>query len=513
MERIAIQAIRYDCPRRIFAERLPGFAAPWARTTDRLRQTQTDIGSSLGGEAGSRLATRMAIPTSPDTLLRRVKQLKGKPAGPPRVVGVDDWAWRKGQRYGTIVVDLERGHVIDLIPDRDAGTVAAWLKAHPGVEVVSRDRSAAYAQAATEGASQAGQVADRWHLLKNLREAVEGVLGRHSTAVNAALKALEAAPGADRDPTAHPAGGAVPAAEPPPPGPPAKPVPVSPRLQSRRARRQELVERFDRVHEVHKRGHPAARIARIARELGLSRRSVFRYLRRQTCPAWHLRGSRRSRLDGYREWVDARIAEGLINVADLHRQLTGRGFKGSYGTVYAFVTKRLGAAGKRRERLNAAAPPAPKPPSARQLSFDWVRRPEKCKPPEQARLDAIRGCGAELAASLDLAGGFADLIRKKSTETLSDWLVRGESPSDPDLRRFAEGIRRDEASVLAAVTGRWSNGPVEGHVNRLKVLSTYYLHCHRPSLDRPQYLEPGSRVETHYGSAVGRGRGVFNSFG
>ena len=178
-----------DCPRRIFAERLPGFAAPRARTTDRLRQTQTDIGSSLGGEAGSRLAARMGMTTSPDTLLRRVKRLKNEPAEPPRVVGIDDWAWRKGQRYGTIVVDLERSDVIDLLPDRDADTVAAWLKAHPGVEVVSRDRSAAYAQAATEGASQAEQVADRWHLLKNLREAVERVLERHSAVINAALKA------------------------------------------------------------------------------------------------------------------------------------------------------------------------------------------------------------------------------------------------------------------------------------------------------------------------------------
>jgi transposase len=458
---------RSDCPRRIFTERLPGFAAPWARTTDRLRQTQTDIGSSLGGEAGARLAERMAITASPDTLLRRVKRLQYEPTGPPRVVGIDDWAWRKRQCYGTIVVDLERGDVVDLLPDREAGTVAAWLKAHPGVEVVSRDRSATYAEAATEGAAGAVQVADRWHLLKNLREAVEGVLGRHSTVVNAALKAPEPPPEADRDLTAHPTDGAVPAAGPPPPGPPAEPAPVSPRLQGKRARRQELVERFDRVHELHKRGYPAARIAR---ELGLSRRSVFRYLRRETCPAWHLRGSRRSRLDGHREWIDAQIAEGFINVADLHRQLTESGFKGSYGSVYAFVTKRLGAAGRKRERLNAATPPVPRPPSARQLSFEWARRPEKRKPPEQARLDAIRGCSAELAEALDLADGFADLIRKKSTEILSEWLARGEASSDPDLRRFAEGIRRDEAAVHAAVTQTWSNGPVEGHVNRLKTL-------------------------------------------
>ena len=109
-----------DCPRRIFAERLPGLAAPRARTTDRLRQAHTAIGSALGGEAGSRLTAHMAMTTSPDTLLRRVKQLEDESAPPPRVVGIDDWAWRKGQRYGTIVVDLERGDVLDLLPDRDA---------------------------------------------------------------------------------------------------------------------------------------------------------------------------------------------------------------------------------------------------------------------------------------------------------------------------------------------------------------------------------------------------------
>jgi transposase len=370
-------------------------------------------------------------------------------------------------RYGTIVVDLERSDVIDLLPDRDADTVAAWLKAHPGVEVVSRDRSAAYAQAATEGASQAEQVADRWHLLKNLREAVEQVLERHSAAINAALKASEIPTDSARAAAVPETVVATSPVEPTPPQPPSETLVDSPRLQAEPSKRQKRIDRFEQVHELHKRGHSAARIAR---ELGLSRRSVFRCLQRETCPAWHLRGSHRSRLDGYREWIDARIADGFVNVAALHRKLTEQGFRGSYGSVYAFVTKRLGAAGKKRERLNAATPPVPRPPSARQLSFEWVRRPEKRKPPEQVRLDAIRALGDELAAALDLADAFADLIRKQSTVMLSEWLIRGEASSDPALRRFAEGIRRDEATVHAALTQKWSNGPVEGHVNRLKTI-------------------------------------------
>jgi transposase len=167
------------CPRRIFVEPLDGFAARHARTTARLDQLHLAIGSALGGEAGARLAGKAAVPTSPDTLLRRVKRAGPPPSGTPRLVGIDDWAWCKGQRYGTIVVDLETGDVIDLLPDRDAATVKAWLEAHPGVELISRDRSSAYSQAAAEAAPEARQVADRWHLLKNVREAVERFLERH----------------------------------------------------------------------------------------------------------------------------------------------------------------------------------------------------------------------------------------------------------------------------------------------------------------------------------------------
>jgi hypothetical protein len=252
-----------DCPRRIFAERLPGFAAPWARTTDRLRQTQTDIGSSLGGEAGARLDARMTITTNPETLLRRVKRLRNEPAKPPRVVGIDDWAWRKGQTYGTLVVDPERSEVIDVLPARDAGTVAAWLRAHPGVEVVVRDRSAAYAQAATEGASQAQQVADRWHLLKNSREAVERVLERHSAVVDAALKTTEPPqsrptkrrsprPPRDQRTKRRSPDGAVPETtgaapspvESPSPLPPSGPLPESPRPQAEPSNRHERIDRW-----------------------------------------------------------------------------------------------------------------------------------------------------------------------------------------------------------------------------------------------------------------------------
>lgn len=480
-----------ECPRLIFAERLPGFAEPHARTTSRLRQAHEAIGYALGGEAGARLTKSLAMATSPDTLLRRVKQLKDSSPPAPRFVGIDDWAWCKGQRYGTIVVDLERGDIIDLLPDREAETMKTWLNDYPDVELVSRDRWSAYAQASAEADAKPQQVADRWHLLKNLREAIERLFERQSTVIGEALRAAETSmqpacsPVVNETvvvpPTAEPSPAGPPIepgartvepgppepVEPSPPAPPSEPASESSRLQVQGAKRRRRVERFEQVHQRRRQGQSERRIAR---ELGMSRKTVRRYLRRQSCPDWIPGRPRRSTVDAHREWIDARLAEGLTNVVELHRQLGERGFQGSYGSVWRYVSKRLRAAGKKPERGTTASPAVPPPPSAKQLSFEWVRRPEKRKPAEQARLDAIHGGSDELKAALDLADEFAGLIRKRSQGTLSDWLIRGEASLNPELRRFAEGIRRDEAAVQAAVTQPWSNGPVEGHVNRLKTV-------------------------------------------
>jgi hypothetical protein len=302
--RLAILVRRFfctdaQCPRRIFAERLLGFARPYSRTTDRLRQAHEAVGAALGGEPGSRLTVRLAISTSPDTLLRRVKQFEGGSPSPPRFVGIDDWAWRKGQRYGTIVVDLERSDIIDLLPDRDATTVKKWLDDHPGVELISRDRSSTYAQAAADSAPNALQVADRWHLLKNLREAIERLFERQSDEVNEAVKAPAAATESPCSPALPDAPRAVTAGEPSsPPQPIAEPTAESPQLHAQRARRRKKIERFEQVHERHRRRHSARRIAR---ELGMSFHTVQRYLRCKECPDWKPGRAWRSRWDAHRE--------------------------------------------------------------------------------------------------------------------------------------------------------------------------------------------------------------------
>jgi len=157
------------CPRRIFGEPLGDGIAPKAATpTSRLEGIVHHLGIAPGGRPAARLARRLMLPASRNTLLR-VMRRRALPLAtkPVQVVGVDDFAWKRGQHYGRIVCDLERRRIIDLLADREAGTVQAWLAAHPEIAVVSRDRGGRYGQAATKGGPQAVQVADRWHLMEN----------------------------------------------------------------------------------------------------------------------------------------------------------------------------------------------------------------------------------------------------------------------------------------------------------------------------------------------------------
>lgn len=172
-----------QCARRIFADRLGDFAPPYARRTARLAAILEAVAFALGGEAGARLARRIGLPASPDTLLRLIRRAPDSPTSAVRICGVDDFAWRKRRRYGTALVDLERHRLIDLLPDRSATSVAAWPRQHPEITVVSRDRGGEYADGARRGAPQATQVADRFHLLRNLGDTVRRVLLRHADLV------------------------------------------------------------------------------------------------------------------------------------------------------------------------------------------------------------------------------------------------------------------------------------------------------------------------------------------
>src|SRR5262245_9947027 len=281
-----------SCDRQIFCERLTGLAVAHARTTERLTSLHRLIGFALGGEPGSRLAEALAIPTSGDTLLRRAKTAPDEPEPRYRFVGIDDFALCKGQTYGTILVDLERRRVIDIFDRRDGSAVEAWLKAHPTVEVVTRDRWSAYASAATAGASQATQVADRWHLLKNLREAIERLFERFAGAIHRALIPQETTPSES---------GTSP---PPPPTPVLSTSPPEPTPEHRSkptAGRLRRAENHHRVHELRDQGRP---LREIARQMRLSRNVVRRYLRTERYTDERGNRRRKTRLDEFTAYVD-----------------------------------------------------------------------------------------------------------------------------------------------------------------------------------------------------------------
>ncbi len=473
-----------SCPRRIFTERLPTVAAPWARRTLRLAQRLLALGVALGGKAGVRLGHAWEVAVSRNTLLRLLRR-QPEPAAPtPRVLGVDDWALRKGHTYGTILVDLERRQPIALLPDRTASPVAQWLRAHPGVEVIARDRASAYAEGAKQGAPQATQVADRFHLLQNLREALEAVLTAHAQALNAVNAQQRAQPVPLADGTL-----AVPV--PPPPTPPQAAQQAAQRAAIRQAR-------YDEVWRLHRQGYP---IITIASQVGCSPRTIERYLHLPTWPApQHRRHYGRSVLNPYKDVLLARWNAGCHTAIQLFRELQAQGYPGGYRRVTAYVSRIRQAQGipprrqGRRQTLPMVAEPTALPLTPHRATWLVLQRETPRTAAETHQLDQLQAQQAEVGEAITLAQDFAQLVRQRQPEALDPWLQRATTSALEALRRFATGLQDDYAAVKAGVTLPWSNGPVEGHINRLKMLKRQMLgRAHLDLLSRRFVLAPRSQ--------------------
>ena len=443
-----------DCGRRIFTERLPGVVAPWARRTLRLGKRLTAVAVALGGSAGARLSRELGIPASRNTLLRLIRAAPLPVCPTPTVLGVDDWAFRKGHTYGTVLIDLERRQRVTLLPDREADTLATWLEEHPGVEIVARDRAGAYAESTRRGAPQAEQVADRFHLVQNLAAVLETVFTAHVAELHTVEQATL---DADLGPAVRP-------------GPSHREAPKQAKADERRERR---LAKYQQVWALHRDGWTGEAIAR---HLGISRRTVVRYLRHETFPERRERSDAgRSRLDRWKPIVLERWNAGCRNSRRLFHEIQRQGYRGSYPTL-ARYTQRLrqaqeGAVRKRGSRsLPPVADPHRQPLTPRTAAWLVLRHAEHRDATDAERLSRLRTQHAALTEAIILAEEFVAIIREGQAERFDPWLAQARDSALPAFRNFARKIDSDYDAVRGAVTAPWSTGQVEGQINRLKMI-------------------------------------------
>lgn len=461
-----------SCERRIFAERLKEVAKPFARGTDRHRDALEWIAFALGGEAGARLARELGLIVSPDTLLGHIRGAYRGNAEEVRVLGVDDFAFKKASKYGTILVDLERHKVVDLLPDRSSETLAAWLRQHPNVETVSRDRSPAYAEGIVTGAPQATQVADRWHLMRNLAETLdEFLVGKRFLLKAAATPDMQQETEGDEATIAEESANHL-YEDPAAPGPltPNRPRPgYASQQQSKRKRYRLLVERWKEIRRLQQAG---ADVVDIAGKLGTSRPTVYRYKDLTEPPEFGQHRRRATLLDPYIPYILRRWEEGCRNGRQLFREIQEQGYsysESNVGRLVAELRRSDGMTGisKKRRTPNSIATRAP---GTRHVATLLLRRKWKLTAEQKAYLERLLASDEAVSSAYELAQHFADMVRNLDGERLEEWLAEVESCEVPALKSFAASLKKDLNAVKAGLTEQWSNGPVEGFVHKLKLI-------------------------------------------
>jgi transposase len=441
--RLIVRRFRCDrpgCPARTFAEQVGGLTTPYARFTVQAREALTRVGLALAGRAGARLTAALGLPAARMTLLRLIRAIpETVREAAPTVLGVDEFALRKGRVYGTVLVDMDSRRPVDLLTDREAASFAAWLTAHPGAQTICRDRSGSFAEGARLGAPRAIHVADRWHLYHNLAEAAKRVVAAH----HACLREPDPSQTA---PVEEPARAGTTEAEQAPPGP-------------RRFRDRRVHGRHAAVHELLEQDRG---IKQIARDLDLAIGTVRRYAR-AAAPGdllhdqWqHLAGP----LDQYKPHLRRRLAEGATNAAALHTEIKALGFPGTYTAVRRYV---------REHRPDKPPAPAP-PPSVRAVTGWLTRHPASLDEDEkQQRADILSRC-PELDAQAGHVRTFAKMMANLDGHLLDEWIATACDSGLAPLAAYARGLTADYDAVRNGLTLPHSSGAVEGNVNRIKML-------------------------------------------
>ncbi len=453
------------CTQQIFTEQLPGFVRRYARRTERLDNQLLLLTYVAGGQAGSMLAEHFKISISPDTLLRLIRRSgESKDLPTPRVLGVDDWAKRKGQSYGTILCDLERHQVIDLLDDREATTLQAWLEAHPGIEVICRDRAGQYAEGARLGAPSALQVADRFHLLMNLTDTVKQVADHQRTHLHVSVvKPIKVEPEPNTDPRRRRKRYHL----------------KSPRQNRFQQRREERQQRWlDRHYEVNALKEQGLSHRQIQAQLKMSRATLKRYLSHESLPDHALRNAT---IKPYVTYLEERWQAGAHNATQLFHEIVARGYRGSYLLLSRFVQPwRNTYSQSMPEQSYQPALEVPNLPATesiatlpatitvhevctpRQVAFWATRDPAKLNPNQKDKLEQLLTRVPDLQCAHQLAQGFRALLMQHQPNIFEDWLARAAKSHLAEFQSFAQGLIRDKDAVMAAIATTFSNGPTEG---------------------------------------------------
>jgi transposase len=450
-----------SCERRIFCERLPEIAAR-ARKTDRLEQALLAIALELGGRAGARLALELGIVAARDALLRRIKAAPVPEVGKVRVLGVDDFAFKKGSTYGTILVNLEEHKVVDLLPERSQESLVAWFGSHPatGVEVATRDRSNIYREGLAKGAPGATHVADRWHLLHNLTLTLEEYLLQQRPILRKAA-APEAVPENEDDEDF----GCGPI------------MPNRPRNHERkieeaaRKRHERLVRQWEDIRRLYL---AKADLRDICHQLGISARTVYRYKDLAEPPPRPAYKRRASVLDPYVPYLVARWREGCHNGKQLYREIREQGYRNSEEICARFISqlRRAEARGKPISSVPRAKAGSVGglSPTAKNVAALFMRHEEKLDEEQEEYLKRLCEADEALADTRRLTQEFACMVRRLQAEDLDGWLKDAEKSNSPAMRSFALGLKKDLYAVRAGLKEEWSNGCVEGFIHKLKLL-------------------------------------------
>ena len=445
---------RSTCAQKIFVERLPDLCCPHAQRTKRLQKALCELGLKVGGQVGADVGSEHGISGSRDTILRLVHQSEPPALREPHVIGLDDWAWKRRLRYGTLICDLEQGLPIDVLPDRTVETVSAWLKKHPTIDTISRDGSSEYASAIKKGAPQAREVSDRWHLVKNLVGCVS-VLLAESFAQFRRAEAAGTANSLEEEQRSHePQGHPRTRAE----------------KRGQQARQAERRARYEQITALQNQGMKSAEIAAV---MGMAERTIRQWLSRGDVPYAGPRKPRAGLLDPYKTYLLERWHQGCHQGVQLERALRAKGYKGSQRAMYRYLATLETSVGSPPKRSPTSAMSQPNlllTLSARQATWLFFRREEDLKAEELESLRQLRQANPHLETAYQLVEAFLHMVRARTGEQLDMWLKAVQASHLEAFQSFVTGVHQDKDAVLAGLTLPWSNGPVEGQVNRLKLI-------------------------------------------